>query len=60
MSCSVVFAVAGLSVFAATQRVPHIAAQASDDVVAQQTLQALLSARQGQRPLRAVNREAGY
>jgi phosphoglycerate dehydrogenase-like enzyme len=39
---------------------PHIAAQASNDVVAQQTLEALHSVRQGQRPLRAVDKTAGY
>ena len=39
---------------------PHIAAQASFDVVAQQCLEALDSAREGDLPAHAVDREVGY
>ncbi|MEY4561273.1 MAG: hypothetical protein RLZZ618_550 [Pseudomonadota bacterium] len=39
---------------------PHIAAQASFDVVALQCVEALRSARLGQRPRFAVDRDAGY
>ncbi len=39
---------------------PHIAAQASYDVVAAQCLEALAAVRRGERPRHAVDREAGY
>lgn len=39
---------------------PHIAAQASYDTVAEQLLEALRSARAGERPRLAVDRQAGY
>ncbi|WP_119155123.1 2-hydroxyacid dehydrogenase [Caldimonas tepidiphila] len=39
---------------------PHIAAQAADDVVARQCIEALHAVRAGRRPQHAVDRAAGY